>query len=567
MADATRFEKILVLAGSRHWAEPVVTALRQQNCNPTVVENLDEAMLAIGTGAFDAIISQSGDFLAVERSLADMQTRLILDTIGEGVCLVNPQGRIVWSNARMKHWKADAVDRIRHVCVDAAGGFAAAAAGRSATEPLRVKKYSITIDDTQYFEVVCSAVLDAARQFRYVVAICWDATNSRRLQQKLDAIDLAGRELVRLEGDAISRLNVVERIRLLEDKIIKFCRQLMHFDHFNIRLVDRNTNKLEPVISVGMPEQAAMVELFAVPEGNGISGYVAATGRSYISPDVTRDPRYVAGLDMAHSSLTVPLMLHDRTIGVFNIESNDYGFFTEDDRQFAEIFGRYVAVALNILDLLVVERYTTSGRLAEDLACEVAGPLNDIAADIDQISDEMISDGSVQNRLANITANLKRIRASLKAVSQGQQILLGTDERARPGENDLFLSGRRILVADDTPVICDTLRAVLKRAGAHVDTAENGAQACAFLAGEARYDLVISDIRMPDHDGYEIFHAAQQLGHRPPVILMTAFGYDRNHSILRARQDGLAAIMLKPFTIKTLMRAVAQALQIPRNFD
>jgi CheY-like chemotaxis protein/putative methionine-R-sulfoxide reductase with GAF domain len=567
MPDAARFEKILVLAGSTNWADPVVEALRRQNCSPTVVDSLDEAMLAIGSGAFDAIISQSGDFMAVERSLADMQTRLILDTIGEGVCLVNPQGRIVWSNARMKHWKSDAVDRIRHVCLDAVDAFTASAAHPSDAEPLRAKKYSITIDDAQYFEVVCSAVLDVTRRLRYVVAICWDETHSRRLQQKLDAIDQAGRELVRLEGESISRLNVVERIKLLEDKIIKFCRQLMHFDHFNIRLVDKKTNKLEPVISVGLPDQAAMVELFAVPEGNGISGYVASTGRSYISPDVTRDPRYVPGLDMAHSSLTVPLMLHDRTIGVFNIESHDYGAFTEDDRQFAEIFGRYVAVALNILDLLVVERYTTSGRLAEDLACEVAGPLNDIAADIDKFADEMIMQGDLQARLSNITANLNLIRASLKAVSQGQQILLGSIERPRPGDQDRFLAGKRILVADDAPGICDTLRAVLRRVGAHVDIAENGSQACAFLAGEARYDLVISDIKMPDRDGYEVFYTAQKLGHRPPVIFMTAFGYDRNHSIIRARQDGLAAIMLKPFTIKTLMRAVAQALQIPRDAD
>ena len=567
MPDGARFEKILVLAGSTSWADPVVEALRRQNCSPTVVDSLDEAMLAIGSGAFDAIISQSGDFMAVERSLADMQTRLILDTIGEGVCLVNPQGRIVWSNARMKHWKSDAVDRIRHVCLDAVGAFSASATHPSAAEPLRAKKYSITIDDSQYFEVACSAVLDVTRRLRYVVAICWDETHSRRLQQKLDAIDQAGRELVRLEGESISRLNVVERIKLLEDKIIKFCRQLMHFDHFNIRLVDKKTNKLEPVISVGLPDQAAMVELFAVPEGNGISGYVASTGRSYISPDVTRDPRYVPGLDMAHSSLTVPLMLHDRTIGVFNIESHDYGAFTEDDRQFAEIFGRYVAVALNILDLLVVERYTTSGRLAEDLACEVAGPLNDIAADIDKFADEMIMQGDLQARLSNITANLNLIRASLKAVSQGQQILLGSSERPRPGDQDRFLAGKRILVADDAPGICDTLRAVLRRVGAHVDIAENGSQACAFLAGEARYDLVISDIKMPDRDGYEVFYTAQKLGHRPPVIFMTAFGYDRNHSIIRARQDGLAAIMLKPFTIKTLMRAVAQALQIPRDAD
>ena len=52
----------------------------------------------------------------------------------------------------------------------------------------------------------------------------------------------------------------------------------------------------------------------------------------------------------------MPLRLHDRVIGIFNIESRQRAAFNEDDRQFAEIFGRYVAIALNILDLMVVER-------------------------------------------------------------------------------------------------------------------------------------------------------------------------------------------------------------------
>ncbi|WP_216074523.1 hypothetical protein, partial [Acinetobacter baumannii] len=72
---------------------------------------------------------------------------------------------------------------------------------------------------------------------------------------------------------------------------------LMHFDHFAIRLLDRKANKLEVVISQGLPPDALNIELFASPEGNGISGYVASTGRSYICPDVERDPRYVMGLD------------------------------------------------------------------------------------------------------------------------------------------------------------------------------------------------------------------------------------------------------------------------------
>jgi hypothetical protein len=73
--------------------------------------------------------------------------------------------------------------------------------------------------------------------------------------------------------------------------------------------------------------------------------------------------------------------LHDKVIGIFNIEIAQRAAFNEDDRQFAEIFGRYVAIALNILDLMVVERVSTSHKVADDVCAELAGPLNDITSD------------------------------------------------------------------------------------------------------------------------------------------------------------------------------------------
>src|SRR4029077_9860282 len=100
--------------------------------------------------------------------------------------------------------------------------------------------------------------------------------------QKIDAIDRSGRELVKLEADALSKLNVGQRLKLLEEKIISYTKELMHFDHFAIRLLDRRSNKLEMVISAAFTAEALNIDLFAMNEVNGISGYVAASGRSYI---------------------------------------------------------------------------------------------------------------------------------------------------------------------------------------------------------------------------------------------------------------------------------------------
>ncbi|MGH7214419.1 MAG: GAF domain-containing protein, partial [Tepidisphaeraceae bacterium] len=358
---------MLVLSGQSSVNAPVVDHLRSQY-EVVEIATIDQAIDAIRRDHFDAIFSDSADFLPLERALVSQQANLILNTIGEGVCIVDGEGRCNWMNKKMQAWPARVHEKIRRTCQESFELFSKQISPPPTSQPAppagpdspaqsqqafppaalnRSKRYSMTIEDQQYLELIASPVISPSGQVVQVVAVVWDATGTRRLQQKIDAIDKAGRELVRLEADAMSKMNVGQRLKLLEEKIISFTRELMHFDHFAIRLLDRKNNKLEVVISQGLPSEALAVELFAAPEGNGISGFVAATGRSYICPDVERDPRYVQGLDQAKSTLTVPLRLHDKVIGVFNVESRQRAAFNEDDRQFAEIFGRYVAIALN----------------------------------------------------------------------------------------------------------------------------------------------------------------------------------------------------------------------------
>ena len=67
---------------------------------------------------------------------------------------------------------------------------------------------------------------------------------------------------------------------------------------------------------------------------------------------------------------------------------------------------------------------------------------------------------------------------------------------------------------------------------------------------------------MPDKTGYDVFAAARKKSLTIPVILMTGFGYDPNHSIVRASQEGLQAVLFKPFKVGQLLAEVRKALQI-----
>jgi DNA-binding NtrC family response regulator len=69
---------------------------------------------------------------------------------------------------------------------------------------------------------------------------------------------------------------------------------------------------------------------------------------------------------------------------------------------------------------------------------------------------------------------------------------------------------------------------------------------------KGKVSLVLTDIAMPDMDGYELFWRVKDYKEELPVIMMTGFGYDPNHVLVRSRVDGLKDIVFKPFDIDKL---------------
>ena len=124
----------------------------------------------------------------------------------------------------------------------------------------------------------------------------------------------------------------------------------------------------------------------------------------------------------------------------------------------------------------------------------------------------------------------------------------------------VWLGGAKILVADDEPNIRQTICNVLRKYHADVTISASGGEAIAKIE-QGEFDLVISDIKMNDKSGYEVFAVARKRSTSLPVILMTGFGYDPNHCIVRASQEGLAAVLFKPFKVDQLLLEVRKALQ------
>ncbi|MBU0638016.1 MAG: response regulator [Planctomycetes bacterium] len=517
------------------------------------IANVDEALAALSLHQYDIVISPSTQLVPLAQATGQQYAELLLEKIGQGVCMVTREGELAWLNAKLRSYPATVIERVRQVCQELCQEFAAE---KPRPDEQRGRRRTIAIGHDYYFDITATPLLDASNELELVAALIWDVTATRGLQEKLNAIDSAGRELVRLDSEATAEMDVEERLQLLEDKIIRYSRELMHFDHFAVRVLDRHTNRLETILASGLPEKAKSLDMNASADGHGISGYVAARGRSYICPDVTKDPRYLPGLDHARSSLTVPLRLHDQVVGILNVESETANAFSEDDRQTAEIFGNYIAIALHILKLLAVERRTTTGQIAADVTAELAAPLNDIVSEATALIEQCRAREDICVRLRAIIHNVDRAKRAMQTMTDTRGIKGLVPEQY---ERDPLLDGKRILIADDEDIIRETLADVLTKAGALTVMARDGDEAIAMIHAQ-HFDLVLSDIKMPYKNGYEVFATAKQTNIHCPVILITGFGYDPNHSIVRASKEGLAGVLFKPFKVEQLVEEVRHAL-------
>ncbi len=128
-----------------------------------------------------------------------------------------------------------------------------------------------------------------------------------------------------------------------------------------------------------------------------------------------------------------------------------------------------------------------------------------------------------------------------------------------------------ILLAEDDKEMRILLQQELCEAGYAVTSVRDGMDLCRTLAPQLahdekkRYDLVISDVRMPKVNGMRILAGLRQLPRLPPMILITAFGDEYLHR--EASELGAAAVLDKPFEIEALLAEIRKIIPADRGAD
>jgi CheY-like chemotaxis protein len=400
----------------------------------------------------------------------------------------------------------------------------------------------------------------------------------------------AGKELADLSKKDILQRSPKDRTNLLKAKIAKYTQDILQFASVEVRVKsEKQPLLLEPLFSFGIAEEARMRTLYISQDGNGITGWVAYHGKSYKMDDSNEDPFFIAGIDGARSSVTVPLLHRGEVIGTFNVESRQPNAFNDTDLQMLETFADDVALAIHTLELLSVEQKETAFRSIEKVFSDSIGPLNLILNEVAYMPlDELQANPGYVN-IDDVVTSFTRVREyarQIQSAFQGHIASLIPDLAPELSSTDCnnypMLRNRRVLMVDSDESVGKELGRLLFYYGCTVETSTTGFGALKMLE-TTPYDAFMSDIKLPDMSAFTYFKkvrciCCKRFQRRPldmiceppeedpccpsaamafvPFIFMRSFGYDSGHVTTRAAQAGVNKVVFKPFILTQLLDAL-----------
>ena len=426
--------------------------------------------------------------------------------------------------------------------------------GHPAKPPLRITEAERLPDVVRQFLLEHFEVITEARphQDQSAPFTQWDLGPERIALTRLREVHEFSAGILELDEPGHEGDTIAGRLKILDRRIHTAIQSLFQWDSWEVRLLHPETKQLELFVSHNLAPLRIGESIFAAARGNGITGRVAATGQCVLTRQADTDEEYLPGLEGAQSTMTLPLQLGTRILGTLNVESQERSAFSEADLSEALLLGRYIAAALHFIELVLRERSAVDRQTASAFRSALAHPMEKLE--------------SLGETHPEVKAIATEIREAMETAGTGPKAILATERDLRPAEPDPDLQGRHILVADNEAVVVQGLTKLLKANGVTVTACDGGAEAIsAFAECHAKGqcpDLVITDIRMPDRNGYEVFRGVRDLEPKIPVVLMTGFGYDPSHSILRATEEGMHAVLFKPIPVPRLFEVLKSAFSV-----
>lgn len=500
----------------------------------------------------------------------------VLDGIETAIAIVDHQIRIEWANAHFRQWFSPQEGTVEGAFFYKVLGdpqlegpsFAPFQEAASTSSPVRT---NLVLPSERHVQLEVKVFdRDEAGAVSRFLARLEDVTEEWSVAERIERIYRAGAELSAIRPDWLSRMHHEERLAWVKLCINNHLQGLFRFDAVEIRRLDRRTGQLVRLLSIGMKPDAEARAIRPGLEGSGITGYVAATGNTYICEDTSLDPRYLPGAEGARSSLTVPLLFENEVVGTFNVESSRRAAFTQEDARFLQIYCRELARALVMLELLEEERHLGSACKVEEVHRRIADPVDEIYSELVRLQKactdtSLPSSAELQDSLGTLIKHAESLKKIVWEMGQELPPTMAVPP-IPPTQQASALSGKHILVVvgDFEPRM--QIRRVLQQLGAVVSAVRTGQGGLVLLDHET-FDLVIVQLHLPDMESKEFLDAAiRQKGFSPHrLVLMSEYGYDPHHNLVAARTMGVQAVFLKEKLCDQLVPTCLQSLSPPRS--
>jgi len=174
------------------------------------------------------------------------------------------------------------------------------------------------------------------RQFAAHVAVAIENArlfrSERHYAETLETLAEIGREM-----SSILDLDV------LLTRIASLTKRVVDYRTFGILLLNEHSNMLEMKLAVRYGEENAAKN---IKVGEGLVGWAALHKEPLLVPDVSKDPRYINLVEDVRSELVIPMLIKDRCIGVFDLESPELSAFTKDNKELLTLLASQAAVAI-----------------------------------------------------------------------------------------------------------------------------------------------------------------------------------------------------------------------------
>jgi sigma-B regulation protein RsbU (phosphoserine phosphatase) len=174
------------------------------------------------------------------------------------------------------------------------------------------------------------------RQFAAAVAVAIENArlfeSERQYVDTLETLAEIGREM-----SSILDLDV------LLTRIASLTKRLIDYRTFGILLLNETTQQLEIKLAVRYGDEATSKQ---VKLGEGLVGWAALHKEPLLVPDVSQDPRYLRLVEDVRSELVIPMLIKDRCIGVFDLESPELNAFTKEHKELLTLLASQSAVAI-----------------------------------------------------------------------------------------------------------------------------------------------------------------------------------------------------------------------------